>query len=388
MRAVSPLRLVTALLIVMSAVAGASTLLGDDVTGWVRVFFSVVVGVYLVIGMLIMERQPGNRVGRVVYLLGLLVAYYLVGDAIIRAPGPPTGADVVAWTVGLLDGFVFLLMALLFLWFPDGELPSSRWRVVVWLDVALAAVVIAGTAVRPGPFAYYPQFSNPFTTQRTVLSTVSDIAYMAMLVIVAASALSLIGRFRRGGPVARAQLKWVALAAIAIATVMVAYGVLFGPGAYNEIADIAVSLALGFFPITIGIAILRYHLFEIDRVVSRTIAYGLLTAVLVATYGLVILVLQGPLGAILGGDTISVALSTLIVAALFQPLRGRLQRAVDRRFDRARFDAERTSADFSERLRDEMDIGTVTGDLDRTVRDALKPTMVGLWLRRAERSVL
>lgn len=382
MKSVSPLRVLTAALIAVGGLAGASTLLGGDETGWVTAFFSGVVAVYLVIGTLIIERQPANPVGRIVYLLGLLVGYYLVADAFIRS-APSSGADVAAWSVGLLDGVVFLLMALLFIWFPDGRLPSPRWRLIVALDIALAVVVVLGTAVRPGPFAYYPQFSNPFATERTVVSTIADVAYMAMLVVVAASALSLIGRFRRGGPVERAQLKWVALAAIAIATVMVAYGVLFGPGAYNEIADLAVSLALGFFPITIGIAILRYHLFEIDRLVSRGIAYGLLTAVLVGTYGAVILLLQGPLGAVLGGDTISVALSTLVVAALFQPLRGRLQRAVDRRFDRARFDAERTSAAFSERLRDEMDIAAVTTDLDATIRTALKPTRLGLWLRGA-----
>lgn len=382
MKSVSPLRVLTAALIAVGGLAGASTLLGGDETGWVTAFFSGVVAVYLVIGTLIIERQPANPVGRIVYLLGLLVGYYLVADAFIRS-APSSGADVAAWSVGLLDGVVFLLMALLFIWFPDGRLPSPRWRLIVALDIALAVVVVLGTAVRPGPFAYYPQFSNPFATERTVVSTIADVAYMAMLVVVAASALSLIGRFRRGGPVERAQLKWVALAAIAIATVMVAYGVLFGPGAYNEIADLAVSLALGFFPITIGIAILRYHLFEIDRLVSRGIAYGLLTAVLVGTYGAVILLLQGPLGAVLGGDTISVALSTLVVAALFQPLRGRLQRAVDRRFDRARFDAERTSAAFSERLRDEMDIAAVTTDLDATIRTALKPTSLGLWLRGA-----
>ncbi len=181
---------------------------------------------------------------------------------------------------------------------------------------------------------------------------------------VALSALSLVGRWRRGGSLERAQLKWVASAAAFAAVVMGSYGVVIGPGAFNEVFDFLVGLALGFFPIAIGIAILRYHLFEIDRLVSRTIAYALITAILVATYAAVILVLQGPLGNLLGGDTVSVALSTLVVAALFQPLRRRIQRAVDGRFDRARFDGERTSAAFSERLRHETDIAMVVTDLD------------------------
>ena len=133
---------------------------------------------------------------------------------------------------------------------------------------------------------------------------------------------------------------------------------------------------------SVGIAMLRYRLYEIDRIVSRTIAYGVLTVILVAAYGSAILVLQGPLRAVLGGDTISVALSTLVVAALFQPIRRRVQHAVDRRFDRARFDAELTAAAFAERLRDQVDIAAVVSDLDRTVRSSLKPATAILWLRK------
>jgi hypothetical protein len=142
------------------------------------------------------------------------------------------------------------------------------------------------------------------------------------------------------------------------------------------------TLTLIAFPVAIAIAILRYQLFEIDRIVSRTVAYVLITALLIAAYAVAILVLQEPLETITGGNTVSVALSTLVVAALFQPLRRRVQAVVDRRFDRARFDAERTTAAFSERLRDEVDIATVTEDLDATVRTALKPSALGLWLRR------
>jgi hypothetical protein len=125
--------------------------------------------------------------------------------------------------------------------------------------------------------------------------------------------------------------------------------------------------------------------FEIDRIVSRTIAYVVITGVLVITYAGVILVLRGPLGVVTGGDTIALGLSTLVVAALFQPVRRRAQTIVDRRFDRARFDAERTAAAFSERLRDETYIATVTADFDGTVRTALKPSALTLWLRDGER---
>ncbi len=166
---------------------------------------------------------------------------------------------------------------------------------------------------------------------------------------------------------------------------MAGYAFVFGPGTFNEVADLAVGFAFAFFPIAIGIAILRYRLFEIDRLVSRTIAYGVISAILVSVYGSVILLLQGPLGSVTGGDTIPVAISTLVAAALFQPLRRRVQSVVDRRFDRARFDSEQTSAAFAERLRGDVDIESVTRDLGATVQGALRPTRQGLWIRAAER---
>jgi hypothetical protein len=195
------------------------------------------------------------------------------------------------------------------------------------------------------------------------------------------SALSLIGRWRRGGPLERAQLKWVAAAAVLVAMAMGGYAFLIGPGKFNDIADLTMAFAFGFFPIAIGVAILRYRLFEIDRLVSRTIAYGVISAILVSVYGGVVLLLQGPLGSVIGGDTIPVAVSTLVVAALFQPLRRGVQSVVDRRFDRARFDAEQTSAAFAERLRGDVDIESVTRDLGTTVHGALRPTHQGLWIR-------
>ena len=153
------------------------------------------------------------------------------------------------------------------------------------------------------------------------------------------------------------------------------------PGQFNDIADLTLGFAFGFFPVAIGIAILRYRLFEIDRLVSRTIAYVILTAVLVGAYAGAILLLQGPLGFVTGGDTVPVAISTLVVAALFQPLRRRVQSTVDRRFDRARFDAERTSADSRNACARTSTSKSVTADLRATVQDALRPERQGLWLR-------
>lgn len=140
-------------------------------------------------------------------------------------------------------------------------------------------------------------------------------------------------------------------------------------------------------PISIGVAVLRYRLFDLDRIISRTIAYGLISGLLLGAYALLILVLQGPLGQVTGGETVSVAFSTLIVAALFQPVRRRVQRAVDLRFHRAAFDAEQTVVGFAGRLRGEVDIATVQTDLRGTVHDAIRPAQLGLWLRASRQGV-
>jgi hypothetical protein len=209
------------------------------------------------------------------------------------------------------------------------------------------------------------------------------VAILAAALIFPLFALSVTSRYRAAARIERQQLKWFFLATglTVSAMLVLAASTILTQGPLGETLITVFAIAATSVPVAIGIAILRYHLFEIDRLVSRTISYALITAILVATYAAVILVLQGPLGNLLGGDTVSVALSTLVVAALFQPLRRRIQRAVDGRFDRARFDGERTSAAFSERLRHETDIAMVVSDLDSTVRSALRPTSLGLWLR-------
>jgi hypothetical protein len=383
MKANWPLRILVGGAVASSAVAAILAVGPLDSRAVERVFFVGVIAAYLLVGLVLIERRRGNPLGPLVLTMGLLTWFYVVADVYITRPGPPPGAIVAAWAVGLLDAPLFVLVSLVFMVFPDGRLPSRRWRALLGLDVVLLAVVVTGTAVAPGQFLFYPQFVNPFAVEG-----VPDIvwpAYLTLLVSVALSALSLVGRWRGAGPVERAQLKWVASSAVVIAAVMGSYGIVVGPGDYSAFFDALVSFALGFFPIAIGIAILRYRLFEIDRLVSRTIAYVVITAALVASYALVILLLQGPLGAVTSGDTIPVAISTLVVAALFQPLRRRVQSVVDRRFDRARFDAERTSSAFSERLREDVDIESVTSDLRSTVRSAIAPSTVGLWLRGSDR---
>jgi hypothetical protein len=377
-----PLRILVGGLLLVS-LAATVVGLGHGPASITRLMYVAVTGIWLAVSLLISERLPRHPIGRVMLGFGGLMAFYLFWDVVIAlATGDPFVA-VVAWVVSLLDGPLFLLVALLFLLFPTGRPPSPRWHAVVWFDLLSAAAVALGSAFKPGPFAYYAHISNPFAIPDFPAIALWEPAYLLLIGSVVVSAFSLIGRWRRGGLLERAQLKWVAAAAVLVALAMGGYAFLIGPGKFNDLADLTLGLAFGFFPIAIGIAILRYRLFEIDRIVSRTIAYGAMSAILVAVYGGAILLLQGPLGSVTGGDTIPVAISTLIVAALFQPLRRRVQSLVDRRFDRARFDSEQTSAAFAERLRADVDIESVTTDLRSTVHAALRPTRQGLWIRKS-----
>jgi len=190
---------------------------------------------------------------------------------------------------------------------------------------------------------------------------------------------SVVIRYRRSDGTGRAQIRWLA-ATTAVA--LLAYGIsFFAPPAIDPVLEVIGLLSLNAIPLAIGIAVVRYRLYEIDRLISRGISYGMVTVVLLGTYVVIVLVLQGPLGAWFGTQTVTVAISTLVVAGLFQPVRSRIQRAVDRRFDRARFDTERTAAAFSDRLRDEVDIDAVIGDLATTASGAVRPASVTVWLR-------
>ena len=216
----------------------------------------------------------------------------------------------------------------------------------------------------------------------------SETVGLPILVMVVPAAISLVVRTRRSRGIERQQLRWIA-SAISFVVLAVAAGFAIGslvPGSYNNgLAWMPATVAFPTVPIAVGIAVLRYRLFEIDRIISRTISYGAVTAALVAVYAGVILLLQAPLGAVTGGETVAVAASTLVAAALFQPLRRRIQVAVDRRFNRARYDAERTAAAFAAEVRDEVDPSHAQSALLAAVDSAIRPQGVAVWIRGESR---
>jgi hypothetical protein len=347
----------------------------------VSIVYSLTTTSFLVVGLLISERRRGNVVGPLVLAFGLLITFYVVADAWIRYSGAGASVELAALVVSSIDGLYFLMIALLFLFFPDGHLPGRAWRALVGVTGVCASIITVGALLRPGQLAYYTWLANPLDPPANPFTQAWEIVYIATVVCVALAALSLVVRWRRAGPVERAQLKWVAAAAALVALAMLAYGAGTGPGRYSDVGDITVGAALGLFPLAIGIAVLRYRLYEIDRLISRTIAWALVTGVLVAVFAGTVVGLQALLQPFTDNSTLAVAASTLLAAALFQPLRARVQLAVDRRFNRARVDAQQAIDVFGVQLREEVDLGALRRRLLDTAATTVQPRGAAVWIR-------
>lgn len=280
-----------------------------------------------------------------------------------------------AWTwipaIGLLGAALLV--------FPDGTLPSKRWRWVVGVFGAEAAL-IAAMAVALWPYRG-PGLANVEESWPGLAGVLGQIALPLLLVGFVASVTSLFVRYRRGSQVVRLQLKWLlyAVALLAMALVLASINDYFGLGS-QALSDVLGVGGLFFFPVAVAFSVLRYRLFEIDRLISRTLSYGALTAVLLTVYGGTVLGLRSVMPN--QGSDLVVAASTLLVAALFQPLRRRLQSLVDRRFDRSRYDAQATIGGFGARIRDSVDVHELRADLVDVVMHAIRPSNAFVWLRK------
>jgi hypothetical protein len=343
------------------------------------------------VGAIIVSRRPGNRIGRVLQVGGpLLISVFLAFlisaiRTLTAGPDDRLGALAGWWASITILPAILVAFAIVAILFPDGRLPGPRWRWPVAL-VTVGQLAISGiSAIAAGP-AGEGLADNPFGIVRLpvevaaiLVPTGSLLLFLALGLAVMAMAL----RWFRGDRLARTQLKWL-LGALAVGAVVFPLG--FGGDAFNALDFLGVASGT-LVPISIAIAVLRYRLYEIDRIISRTLTYGLLTVVLVAVYVAGFALVQAVLARFTsGGGPVAVAASTLAVFALFQPLRRRIHAAMDRRFNRSRYDAQRTVDGFAAHLRDEIDLDRLASELRAVVGLSLAPTSVGVWLRPSERT--
>ncbi len=357
--------------------------------------------VFPVTGALILGRQPRNRIGWLLQLIGLV---WLVGAftdsyatyGLLVEPGSLPGADIAAaingtiWAPGLgLTGTFLILL------YPDGHLPSPRWRPVAWLSAVTIVAVTVAVDFLPGRLeeSPVPDLANPIAWEAGEPAlTVLIFVFLPLLPLcIVACAVGLVRRFRRSRGVERQQLKWLASAGAVVAflylvtmvTVLTNDLVQFVAPRTAWVTGLQTASIYSFalLPIAIGIAILRHGLYEIDVVINRTLVYGSLTAALAGVYLVSVLLLQLVLSPLTRQSELAVAGSTLAVAALFGPARVRIQRIVDRRFYRNRYDAARTIDEFSDRLRHQLDLDAVGADLRTVVQESMQPAHVSLWLR-------
>lgn len=353
--------------------------------------FLVVWLVYAVTGTALATLRPWHPIGWLFLMMGFAAQASAVFQS-LPLPPPPAGAlfAILAnlWVVA------FALLATLFLVFPDGRLPSRRWwpvRVLVWIVIA-SGLMASGMGVGVTPVGQALGDNEMSAVLAEAGQSVSGLGLVGLLI---AGPFALATRYRRAVGVERQQLKWVAYAAstLGLAFVVTTFAYFtpvlraLDPDARVPPAmfgGIPFLVSLMGIPLAAAVAILRYRLYEIDLIIRRTLVYGALTLALGAVYVGCVIALSSVLSGWGGGDTVAVAASTVAVAALFQPARRRIQDAVDRRFYRSRYDAQRTGERFRATLRDEVDIARVTGDLIDVVADTLQPTSIAVWLRREE----
>ena len=348
-------------------------------------------GVLAWVGALLWARAPENPVGRILLALALLITVSVCAEGIYIAseddPDPSLAVRLLVWMdewiIFLWFGLVGVLLPLLF---PTGKLPSRRWRPVPWAGAALVATAIAGTAFGTPRLDWEGgSIANPLAAGGSVgaaLDLATSIGGAGFAIVVLCCLVGVALRLRRSSGIERLQLKWFAYAIGLLLTGLASAGISEAIG-WEPLGNVGWFLFLATLifamPLAIAVAVLRYRLYDIDLVIRRTLVYGSLTATLAATYlGLVLLA-----GLAMGESDLAVAVSTLAVAALFRPARGRIQGAVDRRFYRGRYDAVVTLEAFGSRLRDEIDLDALGADLGAVVSETLKPAHVSLWLRSA-----
>ena len=339
-----------------------------------------------IVGVVILRRLPRHPIAWILLAFGLNwgLRQMLFASAAqgLVAPGAgvaPAIAAVVYWADTPTDLVLITWFCVLF---PDGRAMSTRWGSLRWTALLSAVYLFVATLLKPGPLHGFESFDNPIGSQAAggMLDALSLPAGVLLLLSFFGGAMSLLMRLRRSAGAERQQIKWVAWAGFLYA---VSFGIfLFAPDALAAVAFGGVALTTVVAAVAIYFAVLRYRLYDIDLLINRTVVYGVTSAAIALTFFAGIVALQAFLRPLTSGSELATAASTLVSFALFQPIRRRVQSAVDRRFDRSRYDAARTLDAFTVRLRDEVDLDAVRADLLDAVRQTMAPAHASLWLRR------
>ena len=368
------------------------------------VLFSLLALTFTTVGAVVASRRPENRIGWIFCAGGLILSVTVSAEnyteyALNASTGSLPGVQYAAWIASWALAPTLLLVAtMLFLLFPDGKLSSREWGFVAWTAVVASVVVALGDALgRSNLGTDFGSMGNPFAVEGAVgnfLQMLGGFGLTLLFLCFLASVAALFVRLRQARGVERQQIKWFAYVAAVMGTgplVMLMLG-----GGYSAIQELMWYLGyfvgiLGFalLPVATAIAILKYRLYEIDRIINRTLVYGALTVTLAAGYVATIMALQGigrlvfqaPFRAFQGQESaLATVAATLAMAALFNPLRRRIQSFIDRRFYRSKYDARKTLEALSAKLRDETDLEALSDDLVRVVRETMQPAHVSLWL--------
>jgi hypothetical protein len=344
------------------------------------------------VGAVVASRRPRNPIG---WFFILSAASIAIATAMLRyaiyglviAPGSLPLAHAMAWPSSWVwvPG-IALVLVFVPLYFPHGRLLSPRWRPVMWLAFFVSVTVAGFWAFAPGAMS---GVTNPLGIEalRPVAGALGDfVTGMLLLVVVLASVVSLVVRFWRSRGDERQQMKWITYAAGIMFTMVLLVTVLDVVAANSALAKVANPLTGAMFagiPVAVGIAVLKYRLYDIDRIINRTLVYGTLTVMLAAVYFGGVTATQALFQLLTGQEEqpqLAIVVSTLVIAALFNPLRRRVQAFVDRRFYRSKYDATQTLAGFSAKLRDETDLEALNSELVRVVRETMQPAHLSLWL--------
>jgi hypothetical protein len=342
---------------------------------------------FATVGAVILARRPGNRVGWLCWAIGFGITVSILGSkqvwAVLADQGRSSAWAVlpqlgtIAWLGTLLGLLPFLVLL-----FPTGRLLSPRWRPVAWTLGLVLGLYLIARLFAPGPVD--PAFpDNPLGIESAegLLLLVQSLVGVAVPVLILAVLASVVVRFRRAQGEERQQLKWFTFVVAAELVLLPGLGGLAERVAPEVGALVVFPVSISLIPIAIGVAVLKYRLYDIDRLINLTLVYGLLTALLISVYAGLVFLLGRLLDPATGDSALAVAASTLAVAALFQPARRRVQTVVDRRFNRRKYNAATTIEAFSTRLRDQVDLDNLATELLAVTDKTMQPTTVSLWLR-------